>query len=215
MDAKEAVASWPNICQQCLDEIVERMEPLKSAKKQTFALQEAGHELVFNSYGASIKHVLEDGSTEYLSVNPEIIHSLDLEKAKRGEYAVEDLVFKNHLGVYEGENVTIKTGKYGAYAQWGNKTQSMKSLDKPLNEITLADFLSLVEDKSDVPKDKSTLRILTPVLSIRKGKYGAYIYHKTDAMEKPEFYPLKELRTKWTTQDTPALIQWIQNTYNI
>lgn len=215
MGAKDAIASWPDICQQCLDEIVERMEPLKSTKKQTFALQDAGYELVFNSYGVSVKHVLEDGTKEYLSVNPEITDSLDLEKAKRGEYAVDDLVFKNHLGVYEGENVIIKTGKYGVYAQWGDKTQSMKSLDKPLTEITLADFLSLVETSRPDKKDKSTLRILTPSLSIRKGKYGAYIYHKTDAMEKPDFYPLKELRTKWTTQDTPALIQWIQNTYNI
>lgn len=215
MPAKEAIASWPDICQQCLDEIVERMEPLKSTKKQTFALQEPGYELVFNSYGVSIKHVLEDGTKEYLSINPDIAGSLDLEKAKRGEYAVDDLVSKNHLGVYEDENVTIKTGKYGAYAQWGDKTQSLKSLDKPLSEITLADFLSLVETPRPDKKDKSTLRILTPTLSIRKGKYGAYIYHKTDAMEKPEFYPLKELRTKWADKDTPALIQWIQNTYNI
>jgi len=215
MPANEAAQSWTTVCRQCLDELVERMDPLKSAKKQTFALQDANYELVFNSYGTSIKHVLEDGSTEYLSLNPEIMDSLDLEKAKRGEYSVEDLAFKNHLGVYDGHNVTIKTGKYGAYAQWDNNTQSLKSLDKPLNEITLADFLSLVESKSDESKDKSTLRVLTPSLSIRKGKYGAYIYYKTDTMEKPDFYSLKAMRTKWTTQDTPALIQWIQNTYNI
>jgi len=215
MEAKEAVSSWPNICQQCLDELAERMAPLKTAKKQAFALLDPGYELVFNSYGASIKHVLEDGTTEYLSINPEMASSLDLEKAKRGEYAVDDLVSQHHLGVYEGHNVILKTGKYGPYAQWGEKSQSVKSLDKPLSEITLADFVGLVESKSDGPKDKSTLRILTPVLSIRKGKYGAYVYYKTDAMEKPAFYPLKELRTSWANKDTPALIQWIQNTYNI
>jgi len=212
----EATASWPNICQQCLDELTERMEPLKTAKKQTFALQDAGYELVFNSYGVSIKHVLEDGTTEYMSLKPEIADSLDLEKAKRGEYTVDDLVFANHLGVYEGENVIIKTGKYGAYAQWGNKTQSLKSLaDKPLSEISMADFLALAEHTEDKSRDKSTLRILTPCLSIRKGKFGAYIYHQTSAMEKPAFYPLKAMRTKWQESDTPALIQWIQNTYNI
>jgi DNA topoisomerase-1 len=217
MPPGEAAESWPNICQQCLTELTERMEPLKAAKKQTFELQDANYELVFSSYGASVKHVLEDGTTEYLSVKPEMVDSLDLEKAKRGEYSVEDLVFANHLGVYEGENVIIKTGKYGAYAQWDKNTQSMKSLDKPLSEITMSDFLTLMEAKSetDPPKDKSTLRTLTPNLSIRKGKYGAYIYHKTDAMEKPAFYPLKAMRTKWQESDTPALIQWIQNTYNI
>jgi topoisomerase IA-like protein len=191
------------------------MAPLKTAKKQAFGLEDPGYELVFNSYGASIKHVLEDGTTEYLSINPEMASSLDLEKAKRGEYSVDDLVYKNHLGVYEDENVMIKTGKYAPYAQWGDKSQSLKSLDKPLSEITLSDFLSLVETPHPDKKDKSTLRILTPVLSIRKGKYGAYIYYKTDAMEKPEFYPLKAMRNKWQDSDTPALIQWIQNTYNI
>lgn len=218
MPAKEAIESWPNICQQCLTELTERMEPLKSAKKQTFALQDANYELVFSAYGASVKHVLEDGTTEYLSVKPEIADSLDLEKAKRGDYSVEDLVLRNHLGVYEGHNVILKTGKYGAYAQWDKSTQSLKSLaEKPLSEITMADFLALMEEKSEreTPKDKSTLRTLTPNLSIRKGKYGAYIYHKTDAMEKPAFYPLKAMRTKWQESDTPALIQWIQNTYNI
>lgn len=221
MPAEEAIDSWSNICQQCLDELEERMEPLKRAKKHAFFLQDANYELVFSSYGASVKHVLEDGTTEYIPVSPERTNSLDLEKAKRGEYSVEDLIdtHTNHLGVYEDQNVVVKTGKYGAYAQWGTKTQSLKSLvaEKPVSEITMADFLALMEEKSerDTPKDRSTLRTLTPNLSIRKGKYGAYIYHKTDAMEKPAFYPLKEMRAKWQTCDTPALIQWIQNTYNI
>jgi topoisomerase IA-like protein len=55
---------------------------------------------------------------------------------------------------------------------------------------------------------------LRPDLSIRKGKYGAYIYYKNDKMDNPEFYPLKQYAKKWSTTDNAQLIAWIENTYH-
>lgn len=63
--------------------------------------------------------------------------------------------------------------------------------------------------------DKSVLRHLRSDLSIRKGKYGPYIFHKTAATETPKFYPMKTLKTKWESMDNLALIAAIENTYHI
>ena len=37
----------------------------------------------------------------------------------------------------------------------------------------------------------NVLKQLNENISIRKGKYGPYIMHKTKEMKKPKFYPLK------------------------
>jgi len=219
LPAQDAEKAGIELCRQCLHDLLERMEPLKRAKKQSFSLAESNYELVFSSYGVSVKHVLDDGTKEYIPVKEDM--EVDLEKAKRGEYTLDELVDQTntHLGVYEGENVVIKTGRFGKYAAWGKQTLSLKSCGS--NPITMTDFLQLVErqgDKSQAPMQsqdtKNTLRTLTPHLSIRKGKFGAYIYLKKPDMEKPEFYPLKSLRGKWESMDTPALLQWIENTYH-
>ena len=64
-------------------------------------------------------------------------------------------------------------------------------------------------------KDKSVLRNLRPDLSIRKGKYGPYIFHQTVDMPTPKFYPIKQLKTKWESMDNLELIAAIENTYHI
>jgi DNA topoisomerase-1 len=72
LTSKDATEKWHHICRTCLDQIEEKMKPLKTAKKQTFPLDNPEYELIFNSYGISIKHTLEDGSKEYLSIKPGI-----------------------------------------------------------------------------------------------------------------------------------------------
>jgi len=63
------------------------------------------------------------------------------------------------------------------------------------------------------PSDKSLLRTLRGDLSIRKGKYGPYIFHKTEKMKEPKFYPLKSLKDEWKTMSNIDLIAFIDRTY--
>jgi hypothetical protein len=63
--------------------------------------------------------------------------------------------------------------------------------------------------------DKTLLRALRPDLSIRKGKFGPYIFYKTRDMSKPEFYAIKPIKDKWQSMGDLELIAWIKNTYRI
>lgn len=290
-----AMANWHEICKRCYNDISERSKPLARQSKQTFVLADSADSLLlFNSYGPSIKTTAADGTIEYSKVRPDA--EIDLEKAKRGEYTVSELIWREDnglLGTYEGSPVYLKRGKYGLYAEWGvisggngsgkkktptNNTISLKDLDKPAQNIVLADVVGLMEAKSrrenvmsredaaamflpvsgdsdgemmsdevlskgygskgqsgngrservDVNantssgsdgargcNDKTLLRALRPDLSIRKGKFGPYIYHKTGDMSKPEFYAVKPIKDRWEKMDNLELIAWIKNTYRI
>jgi topoisomerase IA-like protein len=209
------------------------------------------------------------GIAQYSKIRPEI--DLDLDKAKRGEYTMAELIWREDngcLGEYKGSPVYLKKGKFGLYAEWTENTESkkkqtisLKPLNKPANEIGLKDVAALIEKKSSVigqeeaaamflpqsgfcdeedtdlslqvnggedkssghllpngasgAKEKSLLRNLRPDLSIRKGKYGPYIFHKTTDMETPKFYPIKQFTNKWESMDNLELIAAIENTYHI
>lgn len=256
--AEKAMAEWYLICRRSLDDIAERSKPLARQAKQTFALADsAEYVLVFNSYGASLKKTAEDGTCEYAKVRPEA--ELDLEKAKRGEYTVAELIWREDngfLGTYQDSPVYVKRGKYGLYAEYGSADQketiSLKSFEKDAANIPLLkDVVDLIERKhailpptgsgSEEDRDlvqtftptisrgygqsaaaatanpgsanKSVLRSLRSDLSIRKGKFGPYIFHQTADMSKPEFYALKPIAKKWETMDNLELLAWIKNTY--
>jgi DNA topoisomerase-1 len=293
--ADEALATWHEICKKCYDDITERSKPLAKQTKQTFALSDtADHVLVFNSYGASIKSLLrgENGKQEYTKIRSELELELDLEKAKRGEYTMAELIWREDsgcLGEYQGSPVYLKNGKFGLYAEYratsgvpegvgggkfsGATTQgvanengekqtiSLKPLGKFIhskvaNEILLEDVVGLINQKSKVvvmdqeeaaamflpqsvletdgetteksnvesssitpfggkTSEKTLLRQLRSDLSIRKGKYGPYIFHQTAKMSKPSFHPIKPIKDKWESMANLELITAIENTYRL
>jgi hypothetical protein len=277
--SEKAMAEWFQICRRCFDDISERSKPLARQTKQTFALADTSdYVLIFNSYGASLKRVGED--VEYAKVRPDA--TIELEKAKRGEYTAAELIWREDngcLGTYQNAPVYLKKGKYGLYAEYGNKeTVNLKSVDKSPDSITLNDVVAVIKSKSahvmsesdaaamflpcselepcanptkegygvnsllgsfqspireysnsllgsfqspireysNAPEtSKAIIRSLRPDLSIRKGKYGPYIFHKTAAMSKPEFYALKPIIKKWQEMADLELIAWIENTYRV
>ena len=136
----------------------------------------------------------------------------------------------NCLGKYEGEDIFIKTGKYGPYVSWGEKTASIKSIKKPLDSIVLEDVLTLlkIETESNIeekdidgnaprlpppPKNPNILRIINSDVSIRKGKFGPYIYYMPMGAKKPEFFNIGKYKTTFATCSIDELHQWIQATY--
>jgi DNA topoisomerase-1 len=234
----QALNTWHEICRRCADEIKERSKPLAKQAKQSFPLADTSeYVLIFNGYGASLKRQQEDGSTEYCKVATDI--DLDLEKAKRGEYTFSELAWREDnglLGTHDSSPVYLKRGKYGLYAEWRETTYSLKSLSEPIvlrdvvaiikkktntldKDVAAAMFLptevalKTVAPKTDAPK--SVVRGLRKDLSIRKGKFGNYVFHQTDDMTTPKFYPLNPIKENWQQMDDLELIAWIENTYRI
>ena len=84
------------------------------------------------------------------------------------------------------------------------KNYSLKSIRKRPDSIVLEDVIDiLLGKKSTNPKVN---RILDKNTSVRKGKYGLYIYYKTDAMKKPTFFGAKQLfGNEFNTSDLASL----------
>ena len=123
------------------------------------------------------------------------------------------------MGQHQGQDVVIKSGKYGAYIVWGTTNISLKPLlaqggggalktkytkttanQKSEFDLTLEDIVSFIERMSGGGGGGSEtsnyvqgqiLRTIDENTTIRYGKYGPYIFHQTAKMSKPAFVALK------------------------
>ena len=117
-----------------------------------------------------------------------------MDKLRNGEYKLEEILetknASDKLGDYNGFPVYVKNGKYGAYINHNKKNTSIKNLlkKKKISNITLEDVLPYL--KNEV-KQKNILKILNEDISIRTGKYGPYVFYKTEKMKKPKFINIK------------------------
>ncbi|MFN9939940.1 MAG: hypothetical protein ACK56I_10755, partial [bacterium] len=96
------------------------------------------HTYVITSRGPAIKCITSDENgkktTSYKSVKKDM--NIDIERLKRGEYTLEQIVNEKgsietggiHLGVYDGDDIVIKKGKYGLYFVWGEHKKSLSGL---------------------------------------------------------------------------------------
>ena len=68
--------------------------------------------------------------------------------------------------------------------------------------------------KRDPPKPENILRYVNTSTSIRTGKFGPYVYFKTDKMAKPAFYSLTKFgKDNYMTCDEDILLKWLKDTY--
>lgn len=216
-------------CTKCNERIDAGILPLAHIKQKTFAIDNT-YTLVYYRDGAAIRYQRKndsDGKEEnvYLNLKPDL--KLDIERLKRGEYTIDDLVdFKDDfMGIYDGQNVYLKQGPYGAYVEWGSNKKSLKTMDKDkdLSGLKPADIIEWLEkENKDYVSGTGTadsgkiLRALNEWISIRNGKYGAYIYYKHKTMKKPQFFSLNGYSgDHWSIVNAGTLLEWIFTTYKI
>ena len=196
------------LCERCYQEIDSLVKPLKGAEKVSIKI-DSNHTYMIGKHGPVIKCVI-DGKTTFKSVKKDV----DLEKLKKGELTIEDVeqvtvIAGNILGKYEGNDMILRRGQYGLYVTWGTNTKSLASLDKKELDITLEDVVSFIS------KNTSIIRELTKDLSLRKGKFGDYVYYQTNKMKKPRFLKISEFKLDPKTCDKIKLIDWIKTTYKL
>ena len=210
-------SDWAKICANCLKDIKIHSKEIRDLSKQTYRIDEL-HELMFSPFGPVIKYTYKDENneekTDFLQVKKDI--EIDLEKAKCGEYKTEDLIeIKNNcLGEYENNNLFLKTGKYGPYVEWGEKRESIKSIKKALNEITIEDIKVFLEGSQKVTEN-NLLRRLSDIMSVRKGKFGPYVFYQRSDMKKPQFLNIKKFNQGFFNCEADTLINWCKDTYNL
>jgi DNA topoisomerase-1 len=140
------------------------------------------------------------------------------------------------MGQYQGQNIITKSGKYGAYIVWGSMNLSLKPLlgrggGKTEFDLTLQDVIAFIERSTGgageaaataagdtastggtPPIQGQILRTIDENTTIRYGRYGPYIFHKTQKMTKPAFVALKgfaELHGNYITCDAAKINEWI------
>ena len=113
------------------------------------------------------------------------------------------------------EDVYLKKGKFGYYLECGKILKSLQTIkiNVPLKNIELNDAISILQDID--AGNNSLQRRINENISIRKGKYGDYIFYKTDKMYKPKFYKLNGFRDDYKSCEIDKLYNWIKETFDI
>jgi DNA topoisomerase I len=183
-------SKWQDLCRDC-DNTMKKLTKEIKEKKAHIKIDEY-HVYMVGKYGPVIK-MEKDGETKFINVK----ENLDLDKLKNGEYNIDDIkVQKPHfsgknLGKFKGNDAILKKGKFGLYLTCNGKNYSLKSIKKKEEDITFDDVKDILSGKKS--SNPNVLKILDENLTIRKGKYGAYLFYKKKTMSKPKFFSLQQL----------------------
>ena len=202
---------WHTLCRECHGGITILSEKIAKDHRESVRI-DSYHTYIIGKYGPVIR-CDKDGETSFLSVRKDI----NIERLRDGGYALEDIVERGvsgrELGEYKGERVLLKKGKYGLYVSCGSKNYSIKHLKKEMEAITLADLIPVLSGK--VSGNPNVLRLLREDLSLRKGKWGPYLFYKTQQMNKPKFLKLKGFGGNPVHCPKEELLSWVLEKYQI
>ena len=175
---------WYSLCDECNNQIKDLSKNIKSNNKKGYVIDEH-HTYMIGKYGPVIKYE-KDGETKFKNVKKDI----DIEKLKNKEYKLEEIIETHgfsgkNLGKYKGNDVILKKGKYGLYISYDGKNLSIKHVNKSQNEIVLDDIKDVLNGEKTA--NKNIIKVINENMSVRKGKYGPYVFYKTNSMKKPKF----------------------------
>lgn len=198
---------WHTICDTCYKDIKSIKIDSKNSNSK-YKIDEY-HSYIIGKYGPCIKYE-KDGATKFKQIKK----GITLEQIKIKNLSLEDILDnsanqENRIGTYEDETIIIKNGKYGAYTTFKGKSYSLKSLKK----ITLENVIPIL--KGEKSTNPNILKPLNENISIRKGKYGPYIYYKTNSMSKPQFLGLKGCKLDIEVSSKEDYLEWIKENHDI
>lgn len=213
---------WTNLCRDCNTTIDKYIKQIKKTDKPVIKIDEH-HTYTIGRYGPVIK-CEDDNGVSFKAINKNV--QIDLEKLRKGEYTLNELMYNptnnatsnlssssssisstsntnNVLGEYNGEEVVLKNGKFGMYVTIGGKNTSLKYIGKSMEEIELKDVIEYINKKAAT--SSGIIKQLSNEVSIRKGKYGPYVFYKTANMTRPKFISMKGVTPEEVT------LAWVES----
>lgn len=197
------------LCDECYQEITKLSNKIKPTNRELYRFDE-NNVYIIAKYGPVVKCDIE-GTITWKKIKKDIT----LDDIKKGKLSLDEIIETektfsgDNLGSYKNKAVTLKKGKFGLFVNWNKKNYSVGFLNK--TEIKLEDVIEILAGKKT--SNPNILKIITEDISIRKGKYGPYIFYKTPTMKKPRFLKIKKL--EWKSLATAATLTWVRNEYNI
>lgn len=199
---------WYDICKDCDDKISKCTEDMKKKIKKKYPIDEK-YSVVFGKNGPMIEYTL-NSEIKYKSIKDNV--QISFSKLENNEYTIDDIIEINevYLGKHNDIDVIIKKGPYGIYVQYGEtKTISLNG-KYTLEETKLEDIIPLINEKPS-KSNSSILRVLSKEYSVRKGKYGNYIFYKTEVMKKPIFINIKKCPHDVLKDNVENILSWVKD----
>ena len=115
------------------------------------------------------------------------------------------------LGMYENKPLIVKRGKWGKYLTWNE-------IGVNIGRIIWTDSTTIKTIVEVITSDNSNCKIIKTITkdaSVRTGKYGNYIYYKTQKMKRPIFLNIKPADINIDTCTDSELVSWFEKTYDI
>ena len=215
---------WNSLCNDCFNELTNITKDLQDLKKFSIEIDNE-HTLIIGKHGPVVKCInsKDPKKITFLAVKK----NLDLEDIKqKPNLTLEDVIDnattttnKDAIGKYKGQDLFVKKGKYGVYAQWGKETKSLKEdlASTPIEQIEYIDVIRYLDKDTilDPSKPVGLVRELNKHISIRTGKYGDYIFYKKPRAIKPEFLKLNGFDSDYKKCDKILVLNWIKQKYNV
>lgn len=206
---------WHKLCQDNLDLINKLLKQANIQQNNTYKAGEIKideiHSYIIGKFGPVIK-CNENDKITFKRVKKDI----DIEKLKKNELLLEDIIDNENntinntqLGIYKENEIILKNGKFGYYITYNKTNITIDKTKYDANNITYDIAIEII-DNYFTCKDKTIIRVLNNVASIRKGKYGDYIYYKTDKMKRPKFISLKNFKDDYINCDVESLLDLVK-----
>jgi DNA topoisomerase-1 len=209
--------AWQPICRKYYTELEELTAAIADRGKEMIRI-DAEHTYMIGKYGPVIKCITKD--KKEVSFKP-VRKDIDLNKLRDGGYSLAEVLETDDeknapptsIGLFQAKPVFIKVGKFGKYLEWNGLSKSLKHLRKKPAEITLDDVVELLFDSEN---EMEHTRVIHSDATIKKGKYGHYIYYKNKKMKKPRFLKLDGFpggKDAYLTCDLSILQEWFLKKY--
>lgn len=210
---------WHELCRECLNDVDNNIKHIgeKNKGKETIRVDNE-HMYMMGKFGPVLKCTAssDDKSVTFKSVKPDI----DLDKLRNGEYALKDILLEQSadksgrlLGVYKDKEVFLRSGKFGWYLEVGTEKKALKLTLEEAAELTLDEVADTLFDMDN--GESAIIRNVSKETSIRKGKFGDYIFHKNKKMKKPKFLKLTGFKEDYKSCDIEIIHNWLKKTYDI
>ena len=121
------------------------------------------------------------------------------------EEALDLFKLPRTLGEFEGEKVSIGTGRFGPYVLHNKKYVSLPKELNPM-EVTLEEAVALIEEKRKAQEERHLKAFEEePELEVLNGRYGPYIAYKGTNYRLPK--PVAEKAKELTLEECMAIIK--------
>ena len=193
---------WYRVCDDVYKHMMTQVKIIPKPIKDTLCICIEGidYEYKITAYGSTLYKREEK---EYINLKKHITY--EYLKEHESKLSLHEITLDRKID----DTMVIKKGKYGYYAEMNDGSRySLKGNRKPIDKMTKKDVLQHIQQKQ-----KGFVRELTKDMSVRNGKYGDYVYYKTEKMKKPMFLSLQKYDGNIREDNIEDIKDWIQETH--